>query len=295
VPLEAGRRSRSVRRLDESADKDRTAEWQEVSTGFFDVVGIPIVAGRASSEGLGPNEVVVNEALARSLWSDGIAVGRTFISTGSGSYVVAAVARDARLASVDQVLPTVFRVGATNIPSDQPAAAVAILARGDNAVASIRSAAASVDPRLRITVRPVDDYVSDQLRPSQVGAAIAGGLGLLAAMVSAIGVFGVFSYLVSSRAREIGIRLALGASVGHIVAAILRTALLALSSGLAVGLLAALVLMPALRSYLYGMSPLDPAAFASAAGVLILAALAATIGPLRRAMRVDPATTLRAD
>lgn len=295
APLESGRFSRNVRRPDEQAQDNRTADWTEVSPSFFDVAGIPIVAGAPITQALGRDDAVINQSLAKQLWQTESVVGRTFITSNGQNFRVAAVAQDARLATLDDVLPTVFRVGVSDAPLDVSPSTLTVLLRGASAESRLRSTAATLDARVQITVRPMQRYVDDQLKPTQVGASIAGALGVLAAIVSAIGVFGVFSYLVSSREREIGIRLALGASASRIVTAILRTALVAVAIGLSVGLLAAIASVPVLRQYLYGMSPFDPSAFGAAAGILALAACVATIGPLRKALRVNPAVTLKAD
>ena len=107
--------------------------------------------------------------------------------------------------------------------------------------------------------------------------------------------FGVFAHVVESRRREIGIRLALGAGKAQILGALFRTTRLALLSGLSAGLLLSLATGPMLEQALFGLSPFDPIAFGVVAAILAIAAVVATFIPARRALRVDPATTLRAD
>jgi putative ABC transport system permease protein len=111
--------------------------------------------------------------------------------------------------------------------------------------------------------------------------------------MAAIGVFGVFSFMVAARRREIGVRVALGASGFHIARVVMGAAGSALAVGLAAGIAASLTLTPVLRQYLYGLSPLDPIAFGAAALVLGGAAFLATADPVRRALRVDPVATLK--
>lgn len=292
-PLQSGRVTASVRRPGDTDDAARTVGWEEVSPEFFDVIGIPIVDGRADLRTLAPDEVVIDAQLAAALGGD--MLGRT-IALGSGrTFRVAAIARHARIAAIDEDQSTVYRVGASERALDRPATQLNFLFRGANAQAALTRAVASVDSRMRVTVRDLEANLRDQLRPSQVGAAIAGALGLIAAVVSAIGVFGVFSYLVISRQREVGIRLALGARGRTAVAAVLRTAILALAAGLAIGMAAALVVVPALRGYLFGLSPFDPAAFGGAALLLVVVAAGALIGPVRAVLRTNPAATLRAE
>ena len=132
-----------------------------------------------------------------------------------------------------------------------------------------------------------------------VGIALAAelgwGIGLLGLTLATVGVFGVFAYAVEERRREIGVRLALGARAGQIVRMLLSTSGRAMLGGLALGMIASLACGPLLRAYLLGLSPLDPAAYGLAAGLMAFAALLATILPARRATRIDPALTLRED
>lgn len=280
-----------VRRPGRPDDEAIETTWETVSPTFLDVIGIGGSAGRPITGPLAANEAVVNERLADALGGD--AIGRSLQTATGQAFIVVAVVRDARLAMVDSDVPTVFRIGVADHAPDLPARTLTFVARGPDAVASLERAISAIDPRVRVTTRAVTDYMGDQLKPSQMGAAIAGALGAIAAVVSAIGIFGVVMYIVSAREREIGIRLALGASRRAVVRTIVRGTVWALGTGLAAGLLIALVLVPALGSYLFGMSPFDPAAFLMAGAVLVVAGGLATLVPLMRAMRVDPAATLR--
>jgi ABC-type antimicrobial peptide transport system permease subunit len=127
------------------------------------------------------------------------------------------------------------------------------------------------------------------------GMWIAGALGAVALLLAIVGVFGVFSYLVEERRYEIGIRLALGASRRQIAAALARATRGAMMGGLVGGLALSIAAGIALQRFLFGLSPADPLTYLIVAIVLALAALLATAGPVRRAVRVDPAATLKAD
>ncbi len=126
-----------------------------------------------------------------------------------------------------------------------------------------------------------------------LGARIAGGIGLLALAVAAVGIAGVFSFAVTERTRELGIHLALGASGARVRALVLRRTSLPLVIGTTVGLPLAFAVGVGLRRYLYGLSPADPIAYAAVMGGVVLTAWMATLVPMRRALRVDPAVTLR--
>jgi len=126
------------------------------------------------------------------------------------------------------------------------------------------------------------------------GAITAGGLGAVALLLAMVGVYGVFSYLVEERRREIGIRLALGASRLDIRRTVFRATRWALVGGLAGGLVLSAIAGLALQGFLFGLSPADPLSYVALAAILAATALLATLAPIRRASRVDPATTLRA-
>ena len=128
-----------------------------------------------------------------------------------------------------------------------------------------------------------------------MGATLAWVIGLLGLSLAAVGVFGVFAYSVEERRREIGLRLALGATRRQIVHILVSTSGRAMLFGLAAGLLASLACGPLLGSYLFGLSPLDPIAYVLVLALLAATAVLATLMPARRACRVDPAVALRED
>jgi hypothetical protein len=139
------------------------------------------------------------------------------------------------------------------------------------------------------------DDVHEFLEWSRFGAAVAWGIGLLGLLLASVGVFGVFAYAVEERRREIGIRLALGAAGAQIVRTLVATSGRAMLGGLGVGVLLSLACGPMLGSYLFGLSPLDPFAYAFVLMLLVTAAGLATLVPALRACRVAPAITLRAE
>src|SRR5262249_13399398 len=134
-----------------------------------------------------------------------------------------------------------------------------------------------------------------QLGPSKVAAELASVLGLIALVLASVGVFGVFSFVVQQRTREIGIRAALGAPATRIVGVVVRDNLRAMTIGLATGLAAALGVGRLIESLLYGARAFDLVAFAGAAALVLVAGVAATYLPARRAARIDPLTALRED
>ncbi len=151
-----------------------------------------------------------------------------------------------------------------------------------------------LDPRLPVYgIQTMDEYVSQQVEQPRMSATLLGGFAMLALVLAAIGVYGVLSYIVSQRTREIGVRLALGASRGEIVRQVVRQALMPAVIGLAVGLASAVALTRLLRTMLFGVSPTDVTTFATVAIVLGIVAVSAGLVPARRASNVDPLVALR--
>jgi ABC-type antimicrobial peptide transport system permease subunit len=151
------------------------------------------------------------------------------------------------------------------------------------------------DPRLTLTTESVSAQVLDALDNSIFGASVASGLGMLAMWLSIVGVFGVTAFTVEERRRELGIRLALGARRMDIRHTLIGAARWPLAGGLVTGLGLSVLGGFLLRSFLIEVSPLDPASYALVAGLMMCAAGLATWLPMRRAVRVDPAVTLRAE
>jgi ABC-type antimicrobial peptide transport system permease subunit len=153
----------------------------------------------------------------------------------------------------------------------------------------------AINPAAIITVRPLRENVRTYLEESRTGATLAWAIGLLGLVLATVGVFGVFAYAVEERRREIGVRLALGAARQQIIRMLVSSSGRAMILGLGAGLILSLGCGPLLRAYLFGLSPLDPIAYAVVTLLLAIAAGLATVVPARRACRVDPAVTLRED
>lgn len=290
-PLAQGNAIRQVRLPGEDAAANRTVEWQSVAPGYFAVMGIPMLSGRTPPTG-SQSEVVVNETMARLLWQTTDALGRVFVGGNGAPMTVVGVAQDARLSEVDEQAPIGFAMAGVNERPSGAALPMTFVVRRTHAP-DFERALTAIDARIRVVTKPVADNLDTMLRPSKLGASMAAAMGLLAIVIAGIGVSGVFSYLVTARRREVGVRLALGANRRSIVRVVLGSAGWALLGGALAGVLIAAALSPALQIYLYGLSPFDPVAFARALGLLAALAILATIGPIVRATRVDPAVTLR--
>ena len=270
----------------ETPDTEHNADFQQVSPAYFDVLGIPLVAGRNFRSGDEErNVVLINESLARRYFDGSNPVGKSIVQRTTSEIV--GVVRDANLAYIDGPLPTLF----TPIAGDQiPKVLVRSSAAAQQALDAI---AKRIEPRARVQVTPLSDNLDEQLSGSRTMAAIAGALGVFALVLASIGISGVFAYIVEQRWKEIGIRMALGAAPTHVIGLVLSGAAWAALWGLVIGYVAAAGFARFMAQYLYGVSPYDPRSYATVGAVLIIAGLAAAYLPARRATNVDPLTALR--
>jgi ABC-type antimicrobial peptide transport system permease subunit len=163
-------------------------------------------------------------------------------------------------------------------------------------MARLRREVAAVDPNAgAMDIMPLREWTDVTLLPQKVTASLAAVLGLISLVLAAIGLYSVMAYAVTQRTREIGIRMALGARPWNVLGDVLWRGLAMTATGLVLGLAAAFVAMRFVAAMLVGVTPTDPASFASAAAFLMLVGLLASYVPARRATRVDPLTALRCD
>jgi len=174
-------------------------------------------------------------------------------------------------------------------------ASLVVRSNGDprDLIPGVRREVAALDQNLPSNMQPLTDNLRVILWPARMGAIILGIFGLLGLVLAAIGIYGVMSYMVARRTREIGVRMALGAQAGDVLKLVVRQGVRLALIGTAAGLALAFAATRLMRSLLYGVSPTDPATFAGVALFLIGVALAACYLPARRATRVDPLAALR--
>ncbi len=162
-------------------------------------------------------------------------------------------------------------------------------------VERIAAAARYIEPTAEVAARPLADDIRMATRDVAIASRFSWVVGLLALILATVGAFGVFAYAVEERRREIGVRMALGAQGPQIVWTVINDARWPLLLGLAAGLLLSSAAAPLLRRFLYGLTPFDAITYITTSGILTAAALMATWVPARRAIRIDPALTLRSD
>jgi predicted permease len=273
--------------------------WNAVSPDYFRAMGIPIERGRTFQTGAEAAmfPVIVNRTFAQRYLADRDPLGRTFywgdIKT---PYVVVGIADGTKNFSIgEDDQPQLYEDLAR---LDRNGTRVEFVVRSATPPAAqlqaVRAALRRVEPNAGLDVATLYSSIGLAFLPSQMGAALLGGIGVLGLMLATIGLYGVMVYSVSRRTREIGVRLALGAGRRDIALMILGSAAKLLLSGSAVGLLCAFFLVKPLAMFLVpGLRPTDPASFLAVAALLATTGLAAAWAPARRAAAVDPTTSLR--
>ena len=279
-----------VRQPEDSSQSAMKFDLFPMSGSAFGVLGVPLVEGRPHDDRPDAGEVVINQRAARLLWPGDSAVGKRLLGPAA-TYLVVGVSKDAHFVTRDAVRPTMH---VAYRPGPFPPVTV-IRAAGPAVIDQVKAVIKSVDPGTSVVARTLSEQLAADLRDSQAGARAAWAGSVLALALATFGVFGVFAHVVEARRREIGIRLALGAGKAQILRSLFRTTRLAVLAGLSAGLLLSLATGPMLGQLLYGLSPFDPIAFGVVAGILTIAGFVATFIPARRALSVDPVTTLRAD
>ena len=269
-----------------------------VGPGHFKTLAIPIIAGRdftALDTETAPAVVIVNETLARRFWPGQTAIGqRLRDGGGTNAMEVIGVARDSKYVSVgEDERPFMYRPFAQAYTPQ-----VTMLVRAAGAPGSvlpvITQAVRELDPGVPVfNVATMDAATSVSLLPAKLAGRVLTVLGVLALSLSALGTYGVLSFLVRSRSRELAIRLAIGAAPRDIATLVIRHALTWTGTGTVIGLGLALIVTRFLASFLYGINPTDLFTFVSVPVLIALVAGLAAFLPARRASRQDPLVTIR--
>ncbi len=325
VPLADNRQGTSFVRLDgppadPTASPNANIAW--ITEGYFESIGVPLIAGRTftAEDAQGRDRVVViNRLLAKQVFGSEDPLGRQ-VRIGASTqapFQVVGVVGDERHAGVDADATASFFVPYRQVPAGrdlsiivrsagQPAEAVSAMSSllgplGATASPSlnreaIRAAVGRIDPDLALfQVRTMEQVLEAAVATPRSMAWLLSVFALSALMLAAIGVFGVMSHAVSQRTREIGVRMAIGASPYRMLAAILGEGLAQVGIGLAVGAVLSLVTARLLSGLLFGVAAVSVAPYLVVVALLAFVSLMACLIPARRAMRIDPAVALRAD
>ncbi|MGH7649552.1 MAG: ADOP family duplicated permease [Gemmatimonadaceae bacterium] len=273
------------------------AGYLVASGGYFAAMGIPLERGRTfsvSDDSLAPHVAVISQAMAKDLWPNTDPVGRMFDSPFQDSVTVVGVVADVHGNTLEgALLPQMYFPIDVESPQN-----MAIVARSSLPpvilLARLRDAVHAVDPgQATYDVKMMGDVVSTSVAPRRTDTTLIVMFAAIALLLAAFGVYAVVSYGVARRARELGIRAALGATGGDIAALIAREMAWVTGIGLTVGLASAWAVSRVLSTLLYGVDGHDAITFALVPLVLVLPAAIATIVPARRAMRADPSVVMR--
>ena len=286
--------------------EDDTVRVVAAGPGYFDALGIRIMTGRGMTrdDRIGaPLVAVLNDAASAKFFPGANPIGQQLAGKISGAVeafdIVGTVSSVVDDALREPPHPTVYIAYAQRAGKTPFALPPSLVVRVAGAVEPVRKAMQTVlqeaQPRRIVEVRTLRAQALGTIVRDEVMATLAGTFGLIALTLAALGLYGLLSYRVARRAREIGIRLALGAGGGGVVRLVVRDGARLVIGGVLLGLPAAWVASRAVETMLFGLSPADPVSAATTIAALALAAALATLVPARRAARLDPLTILRRD
>jgi putative ABC transport system permease protein len=279
------------------------ALFTRISTGYFTTLGIPLLLGRDFSNNdtsSSPKVAIVNQAFARKITGAVEPLGHRFRVEATPSapetvYEIVGLVGNTKYRSLRESVEPVFYLPLSQDP--RPQLADQLLIRSavpfEALLPSVRQALQEVDPSARFAFEELQVQIASSLLPERLMATLSTAFGVLAALLSATGLYGVISYLVSRRRNEIGIRMALGAARRKILTMVLAEVCRTLAIGLAAGILLSLATATFARAMLFGLTPYDGASLFMASGLLVLVALVSTFAPAYRAASIDPMIALR--
>ena len=280
-------------------DEGFSTGFNVVGPNYFKTMETPLLRGRDFSDADrkgAPEVAVINQTLAAALWPNEDALGkRVSVSGPKGPFLeVVGVVRDGKYRSLGETPhPYIYQ---PLLQSYDPKMILVVRTTGEpqSVVSSVREQIRALEGNLPIAdIKTLREQVDLSLFPSRVAAWTLGGFGLLALLLAAIGIYGVVSYSVAQRTREIGLRRALGAKESDVLKLVLGEGFLVISLGLTLGLLLAAATTRLIGGFLYGIAPTDALTFVGVPLLLGLVALGACYVPARRATKVDPLVALR--
>jgi hypothetical protein len=286
-------------------DGPTDTDMREISADFFTVLRMPLVAGRTFDAGSGARyEVVINNSLARQLWPDGNAIGREFVVVTRRPgmppqrwLTVIGIAPDivGRDLTGGSARPTLYRPAGFFL-NDDPVVSLLVRVDSPEALTRLRGFIATTRPGQRPPeIESVRERLDQSLAQPRFIMLILVTFASVGVVLAAIGLFGVISYAVGQRTREIGVRLALGATHGGIARLVLGDGLRLSVIGISLGLAGSLVATRLIQVTLYSTPQLDPFAFGAGAAIMLLVSVIACVAPMLRATALDPVAALRAD
>jgi len=293
-------------RTESESGRPASANFQPVSWDYFRTVGMTIISGRPFTQQDDQDHsgvAIVNEAFARQYLPQGKALGQRiqpvlpaqiWNNERLTSFEVVGIVRNVKSAGWNAESEPTYYLPATQAPFQ--AMTILVRTRNDPAtlVSALRNAVQTIDPTQPVTnIRTLDQIVSDSIAQPRLNMLLMGLFGGLALILAAVGIYGLLSYAVTERTREIGTRMALGAQVPDVLRLVLKQGMTLALIGEVIGLVGAFALTRVIRGLLFGVAPTDAMTFIAVAAVLTSVALLACYFPARRAAKVDPLVALR--
>jgi len=275
--------------------------WNGVSPEFFRAMDIPLLRGRpfTDQDNGGSKVVIVNDVFVRNYLQAGEPVGRTFTwSRDRVPYRIVGVARSTKNMTIGEDPRAQLYEPMAQLQNDRSRIQFIVRCTTPPAMqlASVRQVLRNTEPAAGLEVQTMFSAIGFAFLPSQIGAALMGSVGFLALLLAVIGLYGVLAFSVMRRTREIGIRIAVGASPRHVSQLVLADFARMLAAGIGIGLaIALLVTRPLSRFFVPGLSSTDPVSFGGVILVLALTGVLAALSPVRRALSVHPGTCLRSE
>lgn len=261
-------------------------------------MGIPILQGRefeTRDTAAAPVKVIINENMVKTYWPNESPLGKHVLMDWDKKLdaEIIGVVGDVRLTSLETKAGNTLYWAQPQFPNEFMA--IMVRTQGDPlaAVPAVKAQLATLDPETPVAkIQTMEQVAGDSLKQSRFTMLLLAIFATLALILAAIGIYGVISYLVTLRTREIGVRMALGAQPADVLRMVIRQAMLTTSIGMLAGLAGALALSQSLTKLLYEVQPADPATFAAVSVALAVVSLGACYIPAHRATRVDPMTAL---
>jgi predicted permease len=288
--------------LPDQSSREVPSRLNGVSPRFFETLRLPLAAGRLLNERdmNGPRAAVINETAAREFFGTPAALGRRFRwqrAPEDGEVEVVGIVKDAKYDKLKGDVPATTYLPWTQTPWGKPSQlGFEILTAGDPAaaLASIRRTVRDADPMLPlIGLKTMEQQIDNAVEQERLLASLVGLFGAITMVLACVGLYGMVSYSVAGRTREIGVRIALGADRMTVLGMVARQVAITAVAGLMIGIPAAWVAGRFAESLLYGVKAHDAISFVIAAGIVVAVAAIAAAGPARRAMRIDPLRALR--
>lgn len=297
-PLSGDFTGGDVRLPTQTNEEARSSAWRLVGPGYFAALGIPVRGREFTMQDAigGPPVAIISAALAKQYFPNDDPIGRTLVmrSFTDDPHTIVGVVGDVRTFGLDEDAGFVFYGSATQYAGWNP---MSLVWRSPvRSAETVRASLRSIDPNVPIaTIESMDTLIDRSMGPRRFNLYLLGAFAGVSLTLAAIGLFGVMAYLVAQRTREIGVRLALGATRGEVFRLILGRGIALAAIGAAAGVGAALWLTRVMETLLFSVSRTDPATFIAVPLALIAVAGLACYIPARRAMRVDPVVALRGE